>query len=69
MSLAEAIALLVDENLANIFVVEGDRFLGRFSQRDALRLLRDPPVRSQPNPRLFNGPSPGPTLPATEPSP
>ena len=24
------------------FVVEGDRFLGRFSQRDALRLLRDP---------------------------
>lgn len=42
VSLAEAIATLVDENLANVFVVEGDRFLGCFSQQQALALLRDP---------------------------
>ncbi|MCC5897001.1 MAG: PAS domain S-box protein [Phormidium sp. BM_Day4_Bin.17] len=42
VSLSEAIATLLDENLVNVFVVEGDRFLGQFSQQNALALLRDP---------------------------
>lgn len=49
VSLGEAVSTLIDQNLANLFVLEGDRFLGSFSQQDALRLLRDPDCdRSQP---------------------
>ncbi|WP_159786015.1 PAS domain S-box protein [Sodalinema gerasimenkoae] len=42
VSLTQAIATLLEENLMNVFVMEGDRFLGRFSQQDALALLQDP---------------------------
>ena len=48
-SLDEAIGTLIEQNLANLFVLEGDRFLGSFSQQDALVLLRNPECdRSQP---------------------